>query len=62
MDRGNGGEEQLNLAQAETDEIEAKVNYAKSLVEYHRSIGNTLAKNNIEIDRELKQSPSASSK
>jgi outer membrane protein TolC len=55
-------EEQRNLAQAETDEIEAKVNYAKSLVEYHRSIGNTLAKNNIEIDRELKQSPSASSK
>ena len=55
-------EEQRNLAQAETDEIEAKVNYAKSLVEYHRSIGNTLAKNNIEIDRELKQSPPASSK
>ena len=46
-------EEQRNLAQAETDEIEALVNYTKALVAYDRAIGNTLQRNNIEIQKQL---------
>jgi outer membrane protein len=46
-------EEQRNLAQAETDEIQALVNYSKALVTYDRAIGNTLSRNNIEVEREL---------
>jgi outer membrane protein TolC len=46
-------EEQRNLAQAETNEIEALANYSKALVSYDRAIGNTLARNNIELDKQL---------
>jgi outer membrane protein TolC len=46
-------EEQRNLAQAETDEVSALVNYTKALVAYDRAIGNTLQRNNIEIDQQL---------
>jgi outer membrane protein TolC len=46
-------EEQRNLAQAETDEIEALVNYTKALIHYDRAIGNTLQRNNIEIQKQL---------
>jgi len=46
-------EEQRNLAQAETDEIQALVNYAKALVEYQRSVGTTLKKFNIDIQSNL---------
>jgi outer membrane protein TolC len=46
-------EEQRNLAQAETNEIQARVNYTKALVAYDRAIGNTLARNNIELSNEL---------
>jgi outer membrane protein TolC len=46
-------EEQRNLAQAETDEIQALVNYTKSLVAYDCAIGNTLQRNNIELDKQV---------
>ena len=46
-------EEQRNLAQAESDEIQALVNYTKSLVVYDKAIGNTLARNSIELDKQL---------
>ena len=53
-------EEQRNLAQAETNEIQALVNYAKSLVAYDRAIGNTLNRNNIELDKQLPKQVSSS--
>jgi outer membrane protein len=46
-------EEQRNLAQAETNEIQALVNYTKALVIYDRAIGNTLTRNNIELENQL---------
>jgi len=46
-------EEQRNVAQAQTDEIQSLVNYTKSLVDFDRSIGMTLKKNNIEVDKTL---------
>jgi outer membrane protein len=46
-------EEQRNLAQAETDEIQALVNYTKALINYDRAIGKTIEHNNIEIDKQL---------
>lgn len=45
--------EQRNVAQAQTSQIQALVNYAKALVEYDKKVGRTLRKNNIEIDRQL---------
>lgn len=53
-------EEQRNVAQTQTDEIQALVNYTKSLVDYDRSTGMTLKKNNIEIEKTL--NPGASAK
>jgi outer membrane protein len=46
-------EEQRNLEQMQTNEISAKVNYAKSLVDYDRALGITLKKNNVSIDKAL---------
>src|SRR5678815_1929697 len=46
-------EEQRNLAQAESDEIQALVNYTKSLVVYDKAIGNTLVRNNTQFDKQL---------
>jgi outer membrane protein TolC len=46
-------EEQQNVTAAQTSQIQALVNYAKSLVDYDRAVGRTLRKNNIEIDRQL---------
>jgi outer membrane protein TolC len=46
-------EEQRNVAQAQTDEILSLVNYTKSLVDFDRSVGMTLKKNNIEIEKTL---------
>jgi outer membrane protein TolC len=48
-------EEQRNVAQAQTDEIASLVNYTKSLVDFDRATGMTLKKNNIEIEKTLKQ-------
>ena len=46
-------QEQTNVAQAQTDELQAIVNYTKSLVDLDHSMGMTLKKNNIEIDKTL---------
>ena len=46
-------EEQRNVAQAQTDEIQSLVNYTKSLVDFDRSVGMTLKKNNIEVEKTL---------
>ncbi|PYS01481.1 MAG: hypothetical protein DMG16_12485 [Acidobacteria bacterium] len=46
-------EEQRNVAQAQTDELQAIVNYTKSLVDMDRAMGMTLKKNNIEIEKTL---------
>ena len=46
-------EEQRNVAQAETNEIQALVNYTKAVVAFDRAIGNNLARNNIELDKQL---------
>jgi outer membrane protein TolC len=46
-------EEQRNLEQMQTNEISAKVNYAKSLVDYDRALGVTLKKNNVTIEKAL---------
>jgi outer membrane protein len=44
-------EEQRNVAQAQTDEIAALVNYTKALVDLDRATGMTLKKNSIQIDK-----------
>jgi len=46
-------EEQRNLAQPETDEIQALINYTKALIAYDRAIGSTLERNNIELEKQL---------
>jgi outer membrane protein TolC len=46
-------EEQRNLEQMQTNELSAKVNYAKALVDYDRALGVTLKKNNVAIDKAL---------
>jgi outer membrane protein len=52
-------EEQRNLAQAQTDELQSLVNYTKSLVDVDRATGMTLKKNNIEIEKTLSLGASA---
>ncbi len=46
-------EEQRNVAQAQTDELQSLVNYTKSVVDFDRATGMTLKKNNIEIEKAL---------
>jgi outer membrane protein TolC len=46
-------EEQRNVAQAESSELQTVVNFTKSLVDLDRSMGLTLSKNNIEIEKTL---------
>jgi outer membrane protein len=46
-------QEQTNVAQAQTDELQALVNYTKSIVDLDHSMGMTLKKNNIEIEKTL---------
>jgi hypothetical protein len=38
---------------AQTSQVQALVNYARSLVDYDRAVGRTLRKNNVEIDKQL---------
>jgi len=52
-------EEQRNVAQAQSDELQSLVNYTKSVVDFDRSTGMTLKKNNIEIDKTLNLGASA---
>jgi outer membrane protein len=46
-------EEQRNVAQAETNEVQSIVNFTKSLVDLDKAMGMTLRRNNIEIDKTL---------
>jgi outer membrane protein len=46
-------EDQRNVAQAQTDELQALVNYAKALADLDKAMGMTLKKNNIEIEKTL---------
>ena len=46
-------EEQRNVAQAESNELQSVVNFTKSLVDLDKAMGMTLRKNNIEIDKTL---------
>jgi outer membrane protein TolC len=46
-------EEQRNVAQAQSNELQAVVNFTKSLVDLDRAMGTTLKHNNIELDRAL---------
>lgn len=52
-------EEQRNVTQTQTDELQALVNYTKSLVDVDRATGMTLKKNNIEIEKTLNPGLSA---
>jgi outer membrane protein TolC len=46
-------EEQRNVAQAQTNEVQTIVNFTKSLVDLDKAMGLTLRKNNVEIDKTL---------
>jgi outer membrane protein TolC len=52
-------EEQRNVAQAESNELQAVVNFTKSLVDLDKSMGLTISKNNIELEKTLKTGTSA---
>ncbi|HYR44717.1 MAG TPA: TolC family protein [Terriglobia bacterium] len=52
-------QEQTNVAQSQTDELQAVVNYTKSLVDLNHAMGMTLKKNNIEIEKSLISGASA---
>ena len=45
--------DQQNLAQAETNEIQSLIAYAKALVAYDHALGRTLQRHNIEIQKEM---------
>jgi len=49
-------EEQRNLAQAETTQLQSLVNFSKSLIDLDKAMGMTLRNNNIEIDKALQSS------
>jgi outer membrane protein TolC len=53
-------EEQRNVAQAETTELQSLVTFTKAVVDLDRAMGLTLSKNNIQIDRALQGSTVAS--
>jgi len=46
-------QEQQNVTLAQTSQIQALVNYAKSVADYDRAVGRTLRRNNIEIDKQM---------
>jgi outer membrane protein TolC len=52
-------EEQRNVAQAESNELQAVVNFTKSLVDLDKSMGLTLSKNNIELEKTLNSGATA---
>ncbi len=49
-------EEQRNVAQAETTELQSRINFTKSLIDLDKSMGMTLRNNSIEVDKALQQS------
>jgi outer membrane protein TolC len=46
-------QEQQNVTAAQTSQIQALINYTKSLVDYDKAVGRTLRRSNIEIDKHL---------
>jgi len=52
-------EEQRNVAQAESNQLQNVVNFTKSVVDLDRAMGMTLRKNNIDLERTLRTSPTA---
>jgi len=54
-------EEQRNLSQAETTEIQSLVTFNKALVDLDKAMGLTLMRNNIQIDKAL-QSPTVATR
>jgi outer membrane protein TolC len=49
-------EEQRNVAQAETSELQTRVNLTKALIDLDKSMGLTLRNNNIEVEKALQSS------
>lgn len=54
-------EEQRNVAQAESSELQAVVSFNKTLVDLDKAMGLTLTKNNVRIDRAM-QTPTVASR
>ena len=54
-------EEQRNVSQAETTELQSLVTFNKALVDLDKSMGLTLMKNNIQVDKAL-QTPAVASR
>ena len=52
-------DEQNNVLQAETNELQTVVNFTKALVDLDRAMGMTLRKNNIELEKTLNTGTSA---
>ena len=50
-------EEQRNVAQAETAELQSLVNFTKALVDLDKAMGLTLKRNNIDIEKALQPPP-----
>jgi outer membrane protein TolC len=46
-------QEQRSVTAAQTSQVQALVNYTRSLVDYDKAVGRTLRKNNVEIDKQL---------
>ncbi len=53
-------EEQRNMAQAETIELQSLVTFNKALVDLDKAMGLTLMKNNVQLDKAIQDRPIAS--
>ena len=53
-------EEQRNMAQAETVELQSLVTFNKALVDLDKSMGLTLMRNNVQLDKAIQGNPIAS--
>jgi outer membrane protein len=53
-------EEQRNMAQAETVELQSLVTFNKALVDLDKAMGLTLMKNNVQVDKAIQGGPVAS--
>ena len=45
--------DQQNLSQAETNEIQSYIGYAKAIVGYDHALGRTLLRHNIQIEKQM---------
>ena len=55
-------EEQRNLAQAQTTELQSLVSFNKALVDLDKAMGLTLVRNNVQIDKALQPTPAVASR